>query len=294
MSALARNHVPGMIVRRPPFAHRAGLGAAWNPRRPEFAQIVNAASLAMPYLEPYLMRVMRAARGRISDPALAAELDLYVRQEAAHFQAHRGFNDRLAEASPAVAAIERRLEQEYLRRWETRSVADGIAYAEGFESMALAIGHMLIEDRDSLFGGSESSVASLILWHFVEEIEHKSVTFDVFAHLDGRYWRRVAGFVGATWHIFGLTRFGYRSLMVESGQWRSLRARIALAAVLGRIAVRLVPRLLRVLVPGYSPRQVADPEWALAWRERFDRAPDGATRLDTSRLAEPRPAALAS
>lgn len=294
MAATARGNPSGMTVRRPPFDHRPDVGALWNQRRPEFAQIVNAGSLAMPYLEPYLMRVMRAVRGRITDPAIAADVDLYVRQEAAHFQAHRAFNDRLAAASPAVAAIEGRLEAEYAARWETRSVEDGLAYAEGFESMALAIGHMLIADRDSLFGGSESSVTSLILWHFVEEIEHKNVTFDVFAHVDGSYWRRIAGFADATWHILGLTRFGYRALMVESGQWRSPRSRLALAVLLARIAVRLVPRLLRVMVPGYSPRRVADPAWARAWAERFDTALDAATRLDTSRLAEPVPATLTS
>ncbi len=91
----------------------------------------------------------------------------------------------------------------------SRSFAFNLAYAEGFEAMALAIGHMLVDDRDYLFGDGEASVGSLILWHFVEEIEHKSATYDVFKALDGRYAWRIYGLLWATIHIMARTRQGY-------------------------------------------------------------------------------------
>ena len=74
-------HEPRMTARAMPF--RFGeKNSHWNSARPEFSQVVNAASLAMHYLEPYLIRSMRKARAAISDPQLLEELDLYVRQEA--------------------------------------------------------------------------------------------------------------------------------------------------------------------------------------------------------------------
>ena len=69
-----------------------------------------------------------------------------------------------------------------------------LAYAEGFEALALVIGQMLIEDRVHLFGNSNSAVSSLVLWHFVEEIEHKSVAYDVLHHLHPGYFLRIGGF----------------------------------------------------------------------------------------------------
>lgn len=283
-----------MTVRRPSFAYAAAMPGHWNPRRPEFSQIVNAASLAMPYLEPYLIKTMRAARDRIDDPALRQALDDYVAQESMHFSQHRRFNDTLlARGYRCIEALQSRMAADYARLGATRSLAFNLAYAEGFESMALAIGEMLIEDREHLFGDSDSGVASLVLWHFVEEIEHKNVAFDVFEHLAGGYSRRVHGFLYATLHIFMLTRAGYRALLQEDGLWGSLRSRLALARVLGRIFARLTPKLLRILVPGYSPRQIADPPWALAWARLFATAPQAAARLDTGRLAEPVPAAQA-
>ena len=55
-----------MTVRRLHFPYPAGLKGWWNPARPEFSHIVNAASLAMPYLEPYLIDTIRKARDRKS------------------------------------------------------------------------------------------------------------------------------------------------------------------------------------------------------------------------------------
>ena len=282
-----------MTVRRPSFAYPPPMPGHWHTQRPEFSHIVNAASLAMPYLEPYLIKTMRAARDRVRDPALLKALDEYVAQESMHFGQHRRFNDTLiARGYRCIDALQARMAADYAGLGATRSLEFGLAYAEGFESMALALGEMLIEDRDHLFGGSDSGVTSLVLWHFVEEIEHKNVAFDMFEHLAGGYFRRVHGFLYATLHIFKLTRSGYHALLKEDGLWRNVRSRLALARLLARIFARLTPKLLRILVPGYSPRQVADPPWALAWARLFAAAPQAAARLDTTRLSDLEPATL--
>ena len=281
-----------MTVRQVEFAYPDTMGAHWNPARPEFSHIVNAGSLAMPYLEPYLIKTMRAARPLVRDPALQAELDRYIRQEATHYKQHRVFNDELkARGYRSIDAIEARLAREYASLESTRSLAFNLAYAEGFESMALAVGQMLISDREYLFGNSQSGVASLILWHFVEEIEHKNVAFDVFEHLHGNYFRRVHGLLYALTHIFLLTRGNYQALLREDGLWRRLRSRVALLLIIGRIFRKLTPKLLRILVPGYNPQRVRDPAWAMEWARLFE-ADRASLRLDTTRLDAASPVPL--
>jgi predicted metal-dependent hydrolase len=233
------------------------------------------------------------ARPLVRDPALQAALDIYVAQEATHFRQHRKFNDELkARGYRSIEAIEARLAAEYTHLGAARSLAFNLAYAEGFESMALAIGQMLIEDRDFLFGGSESGVASLVLWHFVEEIEHKNVAYDVFEHVAGGYFRRIHGLLYATSHIFLLTRRGYQALLQEDGLWHNRPSRIALARLLVRIFRKLAPKLLRIMVPGYNPRQIPDPQWALAWAQIFIADSEAAGRLDTNLLGAPAPATI--
>lgn len=286
---------PQMIVRRMSFPHPAALRGLWNPARPEFSHIVNAASLGMPYLEPYLIATMRQARARTSDAQLQAEIDLYIGQESTHFRQHQQFNKRLADLGYAsVPRMEAVLKADYAGFGADRSFTFNLAYAEGFEAMALTIGHMLIEDRHHLFADGESSVASLILWHFVEEIEHKCATYDVFKALDGRYVWRIYGLLFAMVHIMGRTRQGYRALLIEDGLWRRWRSRLALYSLLIRIFARLTPRLLRILRPSYDPRQVADPAWADAWRRQHAGGEDRLGDLDMSRLRDAVPVARAA
>ena len=295
MSAADVTDPSQMIVRRMRFFHPDTLNGQWNPARPEFSHIVNAASLGMPYLEPYLIATIRQARARITDPTLLAEIDLYVGQESTHFRQHQQFNKRLADLGyQSVPQMEAVLKADYAGFAAGRSFAFNLAYAEGFEALALTIGHMLIEDRQYLFADGEASVASLVLWHFVEEIEHKSATYDVFKALDGRYVWRIYGLLFAMVHIMGRTRQGYRALLIEDGLWSRWRSRLALYRMLVRIFARLTPRLMRILKPSYDPQEVADPAWADAWRRQHGNGDDRLGDLDMSRLGDAVPVSRAA
>jgi hypothetical protein len=281
-----------MTVRRVKFRFAETLAGLWNPARPEFSHVVNAGSLAMPYLEPYVIDTMRQARGKTSDAALIAEIDLYIGQEATHFRQHQQFNKRLADLGYAsVPRTEAVVKADYQRFARERSFTFNLAYAEGFEAMALVIGHMLVKDRAYLFGAGDAGVSSLILWHFVEEIEHKCATYDVFKALDGRYLWRVHGLLFATLHIMRRTRMGYRALMIEDGLWSNWRSRLALYGLLLRMFAQMTPGLLRILLPGYDPRHVADPEWVTAWWQQHADGSADLTRLDMARLGETVPVA---
>jgi predicted metal-dependent hydrolase len=284
--------VKRMTVRRMKFRLPEGLRGLWNPARPGFCHIVNAASLAMPYLEPYLIETMRLARAKTQDPDLIAEIELYCGQEAAHYRQHQLFNKRLADMGyAAVPAMETVLRGDYAGFGRERSFAFNLAYAEGFEAMALAIGHMLIADREHLFRDGDPAVASLILWHFVEEIEHKCATYDVFKALDGRYHMRIWGLLWATVHIMARTRQGYAALLREDGLWRDWRTRLGLYAVLIRIFAQLMPKLLRIMLPGYDPRHVKDPDWAMAWWRQHALGGSNLGLLDMACIASPVPVA---
>lgn len=280
-----------MTLRRMPFVYALSPAAHWNKQKPEFSQVVNAASMAMPYLEPYLIRTMRKARAKITSPKLQQDLDLYVQQEAQHYQQHKKYNDSITGQYSCGKAIEQSYANDY-QALGVKSLRFNLAYAEGFESMALAIGHMLIEQRETLFGDSDSTVASLVLWHFVEEIEHKNVAFEVFEHLYGSYFWRMVGLFYATGHIFWRSGQAYRKLLKEDGLWWNVKSRWQHSCTLAAIFKSLIPRLLLVCKPSYHPNKVPDPQWAKGWVELFKQNPQQAAQLDTARFHEPQPTAL--
>ena len=284
----------GMERRVMTFEYPPDIHPHWKKGSPEFSQVVNAGSLAMPFLEPYLIRTMGVAKKHITDPQLLAEVEDYIAQEAQHFQQHKRFNDLLkARGYTCIEKLEEQLLADYTKFFQDRSLKFNVAYAEGFESMALAIGHMLVEHRQELFGGADPNVASLVLWHFVEEIEHKNVTFSVYEHLYGGYFFRVFGLLYATAHIFAYTGRAYRALLREDGLWPGLKTKWAMWKQLAKIFWWLGPKWARPFKPGYDPAKVKDPQWAKEWVALHRQGEDRLNRLDTDHLENKSPALAA-
>jgi predicted metal-dependent hydrolase len=116
-----------------------------------------------------------------------------------------------------LASVETAMLEEFSNFEKTRSLKSNLAYACGFESMALAMGHWLIKDKEYLFAGSGARVASLILWHFVEEIEHKNVAFDAYQAVYGNYFYRVYATLFTTFHVIKHSRRAYQLMLKKEG-----------------------------------------------------------------------------
>ena len=271
-------------VRKVQFAYPDDLAPHWNAGRPEWSQVVNASSLLMPYLEPFLIDAIREAMPRIEDPALREEAKAYLGQEAHHYKQHRRFNDLLlARGYEALRTYEETLAADYAAL-RTRPLAFRLAYAAGFETMALAIGHMLVRHRRFFFADADPSVSSLVLWHFVEEVEHKRAAFDVYRAVVGSWWRRLGGLGYAMWHTLRRTRQAYVMLLEADGLWGRLRTRVAMKLLMARIAAACLPRLLESVFPWHDPVRITDPPWIREWVALYERGEVGLTRLDTRRI----------
>ncbi len=211
-------------------------------------------SLTMPFLEPYLIRTMKVALKQITDPALTEDVRHFSQQEGHHYRNHAVFNEELRAhfgepVAGEIRAIEAALEADYQRFSQERSLRFNTAYAEGFEAMtcSMALASLEFQGFGAVPGGE------LWSWHMAEEIEHRTVAFDVYHQLGGRYPYRIA--VG-TWSQVHYVRY----------VWRFARC---MAAALGR-----------KLQPSFDPMQrSAVRRYLGTWSPRYDPArieiPDG-------------------
>ena len=231
----------------------------WLPHAPSFAHEMNGASLLLPYLEPYLIRVMRAARPAIEAraPALLDDLDLFNRQEANHYRAHAEYNRILFAQYPGLERFDREIARDFERFLSDRSLAWNLAYSEGFESLGLASGEFVLEQARETITQGDARVAELWRWHLAEEIEHRSVAHDVLHALHPGWWRRVRGFVACSRHLFGFTgrvASFMLDLDIERGRLpadaRTLDSSVAFERHRSRF---MLGRVLRILRPGYDP-----------------------------------------
>jgi predicted metal-dependent hydrolase len=281
--APASAHV--LLVRKMPFSFTDIFDPHWNNSKPEWSHMVNGASLAMPFLEPYLIKTMRKALEMIGDETLRNEVKLYMGQEAQHYQQHRRFNDLLIKQGyPELLGIEEQMKADFAHFEKNRSLKFNLAYACGFESMALGIGHWLVNNRDSLFGGSDSRVASLILWHFVEEIEHKNVAFDAYQTVYGNYFYRVYGTLFATAHVVKYSRKAYQAMLKKDGLWTNLSSRWALLKIITKFFANMLPALITACLPGHHPSTIKDPQWCIDWVNTYNRGNRELAVLDTNNL----------
>lgn len=275
-----------MVIRKMPFEFPDDIEPHWNADKPEWSHMVNGTSLAMPYLEPYLIRTMKKAMDKIQSPKLQQEVKLYMGQEGQHYRQHRRFNDILiAQGYPGLRDIEAQMKQEFASFEKDRSLKFNLAYACGFETMALGVGHWLVRDRDYLFAGSDTRVASLVLWHFVEEIEHKSVAFDAYQAVYGDYFYRVYATFFATLHVMKFSRRAYRLMLKKDGLWGSLKSRWGLWKISLRFLANMVPPMLSACLPWHHPAEVKDPQWCLDWINSYHESDEPLAALDTSNLS---------
>jgi len=175
---------------------------------------------------------------------------------------HMRFNDALrTEHLPRLGEFEKELSDDYQRFSNTWSLRFNLAYAEGFE--ALTMNAVLFQFTYlSLFDDVDTPVAQLLEWHLIEELEHRTVAFDIYDHVCGGYFYRLAAGIWAQRHFVGWVRRVARYILEELPSDDLSRAaetaRKRDGRKLGWLALRrFAPMILRTYMPWYSPHKVA-------------------------------------
>ena len=260
-----------LTVRRVSFDFGDDLDPRWNPRYPECAMAANAVSLLMPSVEPYVVRSVSTVLEQLDEP-LRDEASDFCRQELQHQRQHRRFNEAVTIGSPALQRIERVARGVYGWMSRTRSTRFNLAFAAGSETIAFAIARWTESHFRVLFDGADDVVATLFLWHLAEEVEHKTVAFDVYRATGGsrlRYlfvalWSAVllAGFTVASTTVMAVRE---RRAWLPVTWFRLTKWSIGLAfEVLGDVVASALPR--------HHPRDFTDPVLLSAWLRYFDPA----------------------
>jgi predicted metal-dependent hydrolase len=263
-----------ITVRRPSFSFPDGLDPLIIEGCPEESYLMVGLSLLLPYLEPYLIRSMKAARKQVTDPALLADIDAFNEQEGQHYRQHMRFNEAVRVDCPAaIAALTKEVDADYRRFTATRSLRWNLAYAEGFEAYTSALARFSFES--GWLDRVRPPARALFEWHLLEELEHRTVAFDVYQHVSGSYLVRLVVGLFAQWH---LNRFVNRVVhaMVNADP-DAFRARYGGAAaavarlrpLLGQLVRHFFPRVLGTYLPWYTPHRITTPEGVSARADRY-------------------------
>src|SRR4051812_7003702 len=109
----------------------------WSKNR-AWATMTNAGSPGATAFEPYLNQVMAWARLALDGtrPELERDIDLFIARESHHLRVHKQFNKLLYERYPEARAFEQALADKLAQRFDSRSLADNLAYCAAFANFA--------------------------------------------------------------------------------------------------------------------------------------------------------------
>lgn len=211
-----------ITVRRMNFAINGEMDKYWFGGNPLISAFFYALSATFPDGERFFIDTVRHYQPQISDPALNRRIRGFIGQEAHHGRAHEDFNNALEGKGFPIGKISERtrnlLALARRRLAPERQLAITVALEHVTATLAEhALRHPeVLEQMDPTF-------REMLIWHAVEEIEHKDVAFDVYRQTVGKEFlrRRVM--------LMSLILFFYRVMVFQRVILRADRRRASLA-----------------------------------------------------------------
>ena len=161
----------------------------------------NGMSITFPAGEKFFIDAVRHYRDEITDPELQEHIRGFCGQEGFHRREHQRYNETLCEARGYDL---QKLEGKLTKRlnWARKNLPpiQNLAITVAIEHFTAVLAELLLSS-DSIMNEAEPSMRELWRWHAAEEMEHKSVAFDVFRAVGGSEELRIAVMRRATFFL---------------------------------------------------------------------------------------------
>ena len=173
------------------FELEKSLATEWADNDPFLTAVFNAMSMSFPSGERNFIDSVRHYQDRITDEKLLNDVKGFYKQEGIHSREHRKYNKILCEQRGYDYDD---LESVFLRRIEMGNNDSRItprvilASTVSVEHFTASFGESLLEGR--ILKNIDGPIGKLWQWHALEELEHKSVAFDVYEQIGGSHEMR--------------------------------------------------------------------------------------------------------
>lgn len=242
----------------------------WIPDEPTATHVINVLHLLLPAGERWFVKVFKEAFPLVRDEALLKDVKGFMGQESTHSVQHSYVLRHLAEQGLDTGPYTRRVDFLFdvllgdrppfgLRISEREWLRFRLSVIAAVEQFTAVLGDWVLR-ADSLDEAEPDPVMlDLLRWHGAEEVEHRSVAFDMYQHCGGsdpaRYARRLLGMAITAPMLFYLWGWG-AGYLIRHDPWLAGRLRYSLREHNRAVAKGLLPtwRELGSAVPRYARR----------------------------------------
>lgn len=149
------------------------------------SHIIAMLSAVFPEGEDYFIRSVKHFSDQITDPLLKKQVAGFIGQEVTHGREHRELNERLQQMGYPTGIVDRMTKRGmslYTRYLPPRF---NLAMTAALEHYTATLAETLLTDQRAQDLLGEGEVRSMLLWHALEESEHRAVAFDVYRAVGG-------------------------------------------------------------------------------------------------------------
>lgn len=218
----------------------------WCDNSPFKTHFLNAMSATFPNGEQFFIDAIKQYKDKITDPQLLAEVNEFIKQEVWHSYAHKQYNIWLEKQGLPADHVTR--VNGALLRWVKRTFSSRacLAITVGLEHITALTGAHSLRYR-SFLKSMHPHFEQIWRWHSVEEIEHKSVSIDVWNAVEGNQTTRRVTMLFATIVFAWSIMYGTIAMLYTDKQlwkWRNIKdAWFMLFAPQGIIRETFIPWL---------------------------------------------------
>lgn len=238
------------------------------------SHVVAVLSATFPPGEDFFVRAVRSFSDQITDPELRKQVAGFIGQEVTHGREHRELNRRLQEMGYPTHRVARFVKGALADVDKRMPPKLRLAYTAALEHYTATIAEALLTKPAAQALLGETEVRSVLLWHALEESEHKAVAFDAYRAVGGTERMRVWGFRIMTVGLLGLVVIAtvLSMLLTDRSTYHPLRtlrsiARLRHSPFLERDVIEHLRAYSR---PGFHPDDFDSTELLERWtRELF-------------------------
>ncbi|MEU5880741.1 metal-dependent hydrolase [Spirillospora sp. NPDC047279] len=260
----------------------------WVPGDPVATHMINSFHIVLPEGEKWFIQCVKDATPHIKDQKLREEIKGFIGQEMVHARSHQGVLTQLLERNgidvskitvPAAQGNAERPEQmaalkkKSPRLWRFRLRFE-LAAVASIEHYTAVLGQWIMDNERLDEVGVDPTMLDLLRWHGAEEVEHRSVVFDVYQAMGGKYPMRVAAWAVSLFFLYWAVMGGGMYLMKQDP---TIKRKVTLPRVYRsyRKSVRKghVPGIFKLLLgeapvylkPSHHPSQICSTPQALEY-----------------------------
>jgi uncharacterized protein len=271
---LVKNNPPqkqsDITVRRIAFGHEKTMERHWFRGNPFMTHFMNSLHSVFPAGERYFVRSVKWFDKQIQDPGLKERVKAFIGQEIQHGMQHEKFLASLDKMGLEGSAWSDWYEKNAYRNNEKPSHESvwfdllgkvigkeaqeriGLSITAALEHYTASIAETVLKNRD-LHDGMPEDMRQMFMWHAAEEIEHKSVAFDVFKEVaKGSYGERMLGFTFGSFYLLYYIGLGWGHYLMADKEMSKVSLVPAMAASVPTY-FKLITETLKSVLPYVRP-----------------------------------------